>query len=268
MIASHTHARAARPTRNRRAALIGALAVAMVLAGGQALAKGTIELPSGGIGVAKPGQVSTVIQLLLLITVISLAPAILMMMTCFTRIVIVLSFLRRALGTQQLPPDQIIVGLALFLTFAIMSPVFGRAYRDGIGPYLAGEGKVSQEEAFTRTIVPFRSFMFRHVRPRDLKLFISMDESLRDNPPRKRGDVPTLVLIPSFVLSELRLAFWMGFLLYLPFLIIDLVVSSVLMSMGILFLPPVIISLPFKVLLFVMVDGWYLVVGELVRSFG
>ena len=226
--------------------------------GGRALAKG-LESPAGGISAAEPGQLSTLLQILLLLTVISLAPAILMMMTCFTRIIIVLSFLRRALATQQLPPDQIIVGLALFLSFAIMAPTFTEAYSQGLKPYVSGEGKMSQEEAFTKTIAPFRKFMFKHAKPRDLKLFIAMNADLKENPQTKRGDVPTLVLIPAFVLSELRLAFWMGFLLYLPFLIIDLVVSSVLMSMGILFLPPVIISLPFKVLLFV---------GELVRSFG
>ena len=257
-----------RKRRRERVLAVVAAAAAVALAGGAALAKGEIKIPSGGIAGAEPGQVSTVLQLLLLITVISLAPAILMMMTCFTRIVIVLSFLRRALATNQLPPDQVIIGMALFLTLAVMAPTFGEAYSEGLAPYLSGDGEIAQEEAFTRTIAPFRAFMFKHARPRDLKLFISMNKELRDDPPKKRGDVPTLVLIPAFVLSELRLAFWMGFLLYLPFLIIDLVVSSVLMSMGILFLPPVIISLPFKVLLFVMVDGWYLVVGELVRSFG
>jgi flagellar biosynthetic protein FliP len=220
---------------------------------------------------ASRSETSTVIQIVLLITVMTLAPSILMLMTCFTRVVIVLSFLRRALATQQLPPNQIVVGLSLFLTFAIMSPVIGEANRTALQPYLRKE--IGQKEALGRAAVPFRRFMLSHTRAKDLRLFVSLDRELAAEARAAGGAlaaerIPTLTIVPAFVLSEMKVAFWMGFLLYLPFLIIDLVTASVLMSMGMMFLPPVMVSMPFKILLFVLVDGWYLVVGQLVRSIG
>jgi flagellar biosynthesis protein FliP len=218
-----------------------------------------------------PGETATVVQILFLITVLSLAPSILILMTCFTRIVIVLSFLRRALATQSLPPNQVIIGLSLYLTFAIMAPAFQQANRDGLQPYLAKE--IDQKTALERAAKPFRKFMLQHTRRKDLRLFVSLDKELAAKVQASGGridpeQIPTLTIIPAFTLSEMKIAFWMGFLLYLPFLIIDLVVASVLMSMGMMFLPPVMVSIPFKLLLFVLVDGWYLVVGELVRSIG
>ena len=218
-----------------------------------------------------PAETATVVQILLLITVLSLAPSILMLMTCFTRIVIVLSFLRRALATQSLPPNQVIIGLSLYLTFAIMAPVLQQANREALQPYL--DKKIDQKEALSRAAGPFRKFMLEHTRRKDLRLFISLDRDLAAKAQAAGGRlnpeaIPTLTIIPAFTLSEMKIAFWMGFLLYLPFLIIDLVVASVLMSMGMMFLPPVMVSMPFKLLLFVLVDGWYLVIGELVRSIG
>ena len=218
-----------------------------------------------------PVETASAIQILFLITVLSLAPSILILMTCFTRIIIVLSFLRRALATQSLPPNQVIVGLSLYLTFAIMAPVFGQANREALQPYL--EKKIDQKEALELAAKPFRKFMLMHTRRKDLRLFVSLDKGLAAKVQAAGGridpeQIPTLTIIPAFTLSEMKIAFWMGFLLYLPFLVIDLVVASVLMSMGMMFLPPVMVSIPFKLLLFVLVDGWYLVVGELVRSIG
>ncbi len=254
---------------------LGAAAAALEVGSGkpQAVPGPLEQLPSipGLGGPATRGQTSTVIQIIFLITVLTLAPSILMLMTCFTRIVIVLSFLRRALATQQLPPNQIIVGLSLFLTFAIMSPVLGEANRTALQPYLAK--KIDQKEALARAAVPFRRFMLSHTRRKDLRLFVSLDEKLAEEARAAKGQlsvdkIPTLTIIPAFVLSEMKVAFWMGFLLYLPFLIIDLVTASVLMSMGMMFLPPVMVSMPFKLLLFVLVDGWYLVVGQVIQSIG
>jgi flagellar biosynthetic protein FliP len=218
-----------------------------------------------------PAESATVIQILFLITVLSLAPSILILMTCFTRIIIVLSFLRRALATQSLPPNQVIVGLSLYLTFAIMAPIFQQANKEGLQPYLAKE--IDQKTALERAAKPFRKFMLQHTRRKDLRLFVGLDKDLAAKVQANGGQIdpeqiPTLTIIPAFTLSEMKIAFWMGFLLYLPFLIIDLVVASVLMSMGMMFLPPVMVSIPFKLLLFVLVDGWYLVIGELVRSIG
>jgi len=216
-----------------------------------------------------PAEGATVIQILFLITVLSLAPSILILMTCFTRIIIVLSFLRRALATQSLPPNQVIVGLSLYLTFAIMAPVFQQANRDGLQPYLAKE--IDQKTALERAAKPFRKFMLQHTRRKDLRLFVSLDKDLSAKMLANGGrvdpeQIPTLTIIPAFTLSEMKIAFWMGFLLYLPFLIIDLVVASVLMSMGMMMMSPVIVALPFKIMLFVLVDGWHLVIGSLVRS--
>lgn len=205
---------------------------------------------------------AVVVQILILLTVLSLAPALFIMVTSFTRIVIVLSFLRQALGAQSVPPNQVLLSLALFLTMFVMAPVGKAVYTDAIQPLMAE--KMSYEEAYDKGIVPLRGFMLRQVRERDVELFIDLGRLPK---PEKAEDIPTHVIIPAFILSELRIAFQIGFLIYIPFLIVDMVVASVLMSMGMMLLPPVVISLPFKLILFVLADGWYLVVGSLVRSF-
>jgi flagellar biosynthetic protein FliP len=220
----------------------------------------TITLGFGGA--QEGGQASTVVQILIMLTVLSVAPAILLMTTAFIRIVIVLSFVRHAMGTQQMPPNQVIIGLALFLTFFIMAPVWSQVNQKAIQPLI--NNKISQGEAFKSAVAPVREFMFSQTREEDLGLF--MEISGRDEP-EKPEDIPTMTLIPSFMLSELKRAFQIGFMIFIPFLVIDMVVASVLMSMGMMMLPPIIISLPFKLLLFVLVDGWSLVVGSLVRSF-
>ena len=212
-----------------------------------------------------PGASSTgrVVQLVLLLTVLSLAPSLLIMVTSFTRIVVVLSFLRTAMGTQQTPPNQVLVSLALFLTLFIMMPAFQQAYNDGIQPMLNGE--IDEVEAFNRTVVPFETFMLAHTREQDLGLFVDMAGL---TPEQIQTNMPLRVLIPAFMISELRKAFEIGFLLFLPFLIIDMVVAAVLMAMGMMMLPPIIIAMPFKIIFFVLVDGWYMIVGSLVRSYG
>jgi flagellar biosynthetic protein FliP len=209
-----------------------------------------------------PAQIGLSLQIVLLLTVLTLAPSILIMTTAFARLVVVLSLLRQALGTQQLPPNQVIIGLALFLTFFIMAPVWQQIYSHALQPYMAQE--ISQEEGLRRALQPLRAFMMKQTRERDLALFLNL---AHQEAPRNRDDVPTLVLIPAFIISELKTAFQIGFLLYVPFLVLDMVVASGLISMGMMMLPPVVISLPLKLMLFVLVDGWYLVVGSLVRSF-
>lgn len=209
-----------------------------------------------------PVEVVDSVKLLVLLTLLSLAPAFLVLMTSFTRIVIVLSLLRSALGVHQTPANQIIVGLALFLTVFIMAPTYKEINEEAIQPYL--ENRLSQQEAQERGVKPLRDFMLRQTREKDLGLFINLAGLEKPNTP---DDVPLHVVIPAFVISELKTAFEIGFLLFIPFLIIDMVVASILMSMGMFMLPPVMISLPFKLLLFVMVDGWYLVVKSLVESF-
>ncbi|MDH3241505.1 MAG: flagellar type III secretion system pore protein FliP [Alphaproteobacteria bacterium] len=204
-----------------------------------------------------------ILQLIALLTVLSVAPAILIMVTSFTRIVVVLSFLRSALGTQQTPPNMVLVSLALFLTGFIMAPVLEKAYKDGIAPLIAEE--IQAPEAFEKSVAPVRGFMLSQVREQDLGLFLRL---AKIEPPASAEQTPLKVLVPAFMISELRRAFEIGFLIFLPFLIIDMVVASVLMSMGMLMLPPVMISLPFKLIFFVLVDGWYLVAGSLVQSFG
>jgi len=216
-----------------------------------------------GVGEAKdPGEVSALIQILALLTVLSLAPAILIMMTSFTRLIVVFSFLRHALGTQQMPPNQLLIGLALFLTFFIMTPVYHTIHEKALVPYQ--QKKISQRQALEEALKPVRKFMFRQTREKDLALFIQMAQMPR---PKNQEEIPTTVLLPAFMISELKTAFQIGCILYIPFLIVDMVVSSVLLSMGMMMLPPVMISLPFKVLLFVLVDGWNLLVGSLVKSF-
>ncbi len=213
-------------------------------------------------GTTEPEKVSSLIQLVILLTILSLAPAILLMVTSFTRIVIVLSLIRHALGTQQMPPNQIIIGLALFLTFFIMSPVINRVNTEALKPYYAEQ--ISGETAMAKAAVPVKEFMLKQVREKDLALFIKIAKEPR---PAKPEDVSLTTLIPAFAISELKTAFQIGFMIYLPFLILDMVVASVLLSMGMMMLPPVMVSLPFKLLLFVLVDGWHLIIGSLVQSF-
>jgi flagellar biosynthetic protein FliP len=209
------------------------------------------------------GLTERVLQLVALLTVLSLAPSILVMVTSFTRIVVVLSLLRTALGTATAPPNAVIISLAMFLTAFVMWPTFTTAYDAGIRPLVANE--ITPEQAFERASDPFRAFMQKNVREKDLKLFIDLSGQ---PPPAKPEDMSLRVLVPSFMISELKRAFEIGFLLFLPFLIIDLVVASVLMSMGMMMLPPVVVSLPFKLIFFVLVDGWHLVAGSLVQSYG
>ncbi len=208
-----------------------------------------------------PQDVVGMLNIFLLLTVLSLAPAILVLMTSFTRSVIVLSFTRNALATQQVPPNQVIVGLSLFLTLFIMAPVFTEINEQALQPYLSGE--LTQEEALRQVQIPLRKFMLTHTRARDLDLFTDVSGVAAESV----DDIPTLTIIPAFVISELKTAFQMGFLIFVPFLVIDMVIASTLMSMGMMMLPPVMISLPFKILLFVLVDGWHLVVKSLLQSF-
>lgn len=206
---------------------------------------------------------SRVLQLVALLTVLSLAPSIIVMVTSFTRIVVVLAFLRSAMGTQQTPPNTVIVSLALFLTAFVMAPTLETAYNDGIVPLLAEE--ITEQEAFERTAAPIHTFMMRNVRDRDLRLFMDIAEIDSVETPEA---TPLRALVPAFMISELRRAFEIGFLIFIPFVIIDMVVASVLMSMGMMMLPPIMISLPFKIIFFVLVDGWFLIAGSLVQSFG
>ena len=210
----------------------------------------------------QPKEVSSGVQLLVLMTVLSLAPSILIMATSFTRIVIVLSLLRNAIGTPTAPPTQVIIGLALLLTFFSMSPVINKINNDAIKPYT--ENTIDQTTFFKRAIDPIREFMFKNTREKDIELFLAMSNSPR---PNSAADIDTVVLMPAFVISELKTAFTMGFVIYVPFLIVDMVVSSVLLSMGMMMMPPSLVSLPFKLLLFVMVDGWYLITRSLLLSF-
>ena len=219
-------------------------------------------------GAETPGQMSSALQIVLMMTVLSLAPSILIMMTCFTRIIVVLGLLRQAMATQQLPPNQVLICLALFMTFVVMAPVYGRVHEEAIQPYLDGE--ITQADALAGATVHMRGFMIDQIEAGDNSddVYLFLDEATADKPELMWGDVPTMTLIPAFVVSELKIAFLMGFRVYLPFLVIDMVIASVLISMGMLMLPPVLISLPFKLLLFVLVDGWHLVVRTLMVSFG
>jgi flagellar biosynthetic protein FliP len=217
----------------------------------------TLDLGDGG------SSTGHLVQLLLMLTVLSLAPAILITVTSFTRIIVVLSFLRSALGTQQTPPNIVLVSLALFLTGFVMAPTLQSSYDNGIAPLI--ENKIDDITAFQRTVSPLHDFMMGHVRSQDLQLFTGM---AKIEPSADPKDTPLRTLVPAFMVSELRRAFEIGFLLFLPFLVIDIVVASILMSMGMMMLPPVTISLPFKLIFFVLVDGWYLVAGSLVQSFG
>ncbi len=210
-----------------------------------------------------PERVAVVLEIFLLLTVLSLAPAILVMVTSFTRLVVVLSILRQAMGTQQMPPNQVVIGLAIFLTMFIMQPVAAEINTRALQPYLARQ--IPFSEALEQAAQPLRIFMSRQTREKDIALFVEISKTER---PKSIHDVSTMVLIPSFIISELKTAFQIAFLLYIPFLIIDMIVASVLLSMGMMMLPPVMISLPFKIILFVLADGWNLIIGSLVRSFG
>ncbi|MFP4312716.1 MAG: flagellar type III secretion system pore protein FliP [Alphaproteobacteria bacterium] len=220
----------------------------------------SISLDFGG---EQDGTVTgRIIQLVAILTVLSLAPSILIMMTSFTRIVVALSFLRTAIGLQQTPPNTVMISLALFLTFFIMAPTLQAAYDQGLRPLINEE--IDEMQAFERSVEPFQAFMLKHVREKDLTLFIELSETER---PEEAMDLPLQVVIPAFMISELRRAFEIGFMLFLPFLIIDLVTASILMSMGMMMLPPITISLPFKIIFFVLVDGWHLIAGSLIQSF-
>ncbi|HWT27243.1 MAG TPA: flagellar type III secretion system pore protein FliP [Mobilitalea sp.] len=224
---------------------------------------GTVGPLNFTLNTDQDGQgLSSTLQILLVLTVISLAPSILIMVTSFTRIVIVLHFVRSALGTQTTPPNQIIIGLALFLTFFVMSPVVTQINTNAIQPLSKGE--ITQEEAFQKGIAPLRTFMMEQTDTKDLRLFLDIAKISKVD---KIDDIPTTVIIPSFIISELRKAFIIGFLIYIPFIVIDMVVASTLMSMGMMMLPPTMISMPFKILLFIMADGWNLIIGELVKTF-
>lgn len=249
----------------RKCAFVMLLSFVLLAVPNQVSAAPLIPIPNINIGVANannPQDVALSLQILLALTVLTLAPSILVMMTSFTRIIVVLSFLRSALGTQQMPPNQVLVGLALFLTFFTMSPYIDQVNKNALQPYLAGD--ITQETAMSESIKPIREFMFKQTRENDLALFVNLSDLPRPNSPE---DVPTSTLIPAFIISELKTAFQIGFLIYIPFIVIDMVVASTLMSMGMMMVPPVMISLPFKILLFVLVDGWHLLIRSLITSF-
>lgn len=247
----------------RRALLFSIIIIAVILSlyghsAAQTIPKISIELDQSD----QPEDLSVALQILLILTVLSLAPAIIILLTSFIRLIIVFSFLRQAVGTHQMPPNQLLIGLALILTAFIMAPAIEQINKEAIQPYLAGE--IDQSQAYETGIKPLREFMLRQTREKDLALFVSMANVPQPETPE---DLPTHIIIPGFVISEMRIAFQIGFLLYIPFLVIDMVVASVLMSMGMLMLPPIMVSLPFKILLFVLVDGWYLIVKSVVMGF-
>jgi len=209
-----------------------------------------------------PQDVSVTLQILLLMTILALAPSIMIMTTAYLRIIIVFHFLKSALGTQQMPPGQLLAGVALFITFFVMAPTWNKVNEEALKPLM--DEKITTEEAYNKGIEPIREFMFRNVRDEDLGLFISLANMTR---PNNRNELPTYIVIPAFVISELRTGFIIGFFLFIPFLMVDMIISSILMSMGMMMLPPMLVSLPFKILLFILVDGWNLIIGSVVRSF-
>lgn len=238
---------------------------ALVLTGGLLCPLMAQVLPKVTVSVAdtqKPTDVAVALQILFLITILALAPSLLVMLTSFVRIIIAFSFLRRALGTQSMPPDQILVGLALFMTIFIMMPVFSEINRDAVQPYLAEE--IDFRTGVDRAVSPVRNFMLRQVDEKDVALFVRVSHRPA---PRNVDELPLEVIVPAFITSELKTAFIIGFILYIPFLVIDMVIASVLLSMGMMMLPPIMISLPFKIVLFVLIDGWHIVVRELITSF-
>jgi flagellar biosynthetic protein FliP len=252
--------------KDRPVRLILFLLITILLMNPAIVSSAGLTLPSLNLSVEKtddPEKVAVVLEIVALLTILSLAPAILVLMTSFTRIVIVFHFLRQAIGTQQSPPNQILIGLSLFLTFFIMTPVWQDIYQNSLRPYL--DEKMNYQEAFTKAQAPLRKFMLKNTREKDLALFVKAAKVKR---PQTPDDLSLLTLIPAFVISELKTAFIIGFVLYIPFLIIDMVVASVLLSMGMMMLPPIMISLPFKLMLFVLVDGWHMIVGSMLNSFG
>jgi flagellar biosynthetic protein FliP len=225
-----------------------------------------VNLPTLSLGIKEantPTEVSTALQVLFVLTILTVAPAILLMTTAFTRIIIVLGFVRQAMGTQNTPPNQVLLGLALFLTFFVMAPTFNSINNQALQPYM--QEKITQQQALERSVQVMRDFMFSQVQESELQLFIDIT---KEEQPANKKEVSSSILIPAFMLSELKRSFQMGFMIYVPFLVIDMLVASVLMAMGMMMLPPIVISLPFKLLLFVLVDGWQLVVGSLMKSFG
>lgn len=251
--------------KNRHSFFILAVSAALALAGFVA-ESWAIPMPTIQVGMedsSSPEKVSSALQVLILLTVLTLAPSILIMTTSFSRIIIVLSFLRQAMGTQQTPPNQVLVGLALFLTTFVMTPVWKEVNEKALQPFMAE--KMSQQEALQVAQAPLKKFMLHQTREKDLALFVNIAGGPK---PATKEDVELRMIIPAFIISELKTAFQIGFMIYIPFLILDMVVASVLLSMGMMMLPPVLISLPFKLMLFVMVDGWYLTVGSLMKSFG
>ena len=219
-------------------------------------------LPGIGFDAGSPEKVSNSVSILLLITVLSIAPSILILMTCFTRVLVVLGFVRTALGTQSMPPNQVLIGLAMFLTFFVMGPTFSQINTEALKPYMAGE--LTQQEALDTAGAPIKEFMAKHTREKDLALFLNYAKLEK---PKQIDDIPFTAMVPAFAISELKTAFQMGFMIFIPFLVIDMIVASILMSMGMMMLPPVMISLPFKILLFILVDGWHLIVESLLKSF-
>jgi len=248
--------------KNRIVVILVLLVMVAVAAAAQ---EKVLPLPKLSVEVGKatkPEDVSVTLQILFLMTILSLAPAILILTTAFTRIIVVLHFLRQAMGTQQVPPPQVLIGLAMFLTFFVMSPTWTKVNNEALQPYL--ENKLTPQQAYEKGVGPIREFMFRQTREEDLALFVKMANV---DKPKSRDDVPTQALVPAFAISELRVGFQIGFILFIPFIIIDMVISSILMSMGMMMLPPVLISMPFKILLFILVDGWHLIVSSLLNSF-
>ncbi len=249
------------------AAILVITALLMFISGSLIYAHGqTMPIPNFHITIGESGEpadLAVTLKILLLITILSVAPTILIMLTSFTRMVVVFSFLRQAMGTQQMPPNQVLISLALFLTFFIMMPVWNEINEKALTPLL--DKKISYEVALDHATQPLKEFMLRQTRKKDLALLVNISQAKKL---QSASDVSLTALVPAFVISELRVAFQIGFLIYVPFLILDMVVSCVLLSMGMLMLPPIMISLPFKLLLFVLVDGWYLIVGSLIRSFG
>jgi flagellar biosynthesis protein FliP len=248
-----------------RISILVLVALTLASAAGADAQQKTMPFPKVTIDIgkaAKPEDVSVTLQILFLMTILSLAPAILILTTAFTRIIVVFHFLKQAMGTPQMPPSQVLIGLAMFLTFFVMAPSWNKVNEQALQPYL--NGKMNIQQAYDKGVVPLRDFMFRQTREEDLALFVKMTNGQK---PRTRDDIPTTALIPAFAISELKTGFQIGFVLFVPFIIIDMVVSSILMSMGMMMLPPMMISLPFKILLFVMVDGWHLLVKSLLASF-
>ena len=257
--------------RHRPFLIVGAVAIATlwvvpaIATAATAPIAPNVPLPQVNIGVGQaknPHDVAGALQILLLLTVLTLAPTLLVLVTSFTRVIVVLSFVRTALGTQQVPPNQVLVGLALFLTFFIMAPVIKDVNQNAVQPYM--NNHITQNVALDRAAQPLRKFMFKQTREKDLQLFYSLSKEPR---PASQNDVPTYILIPAFVISELKTAFEIGFAIYVPFIVIDMVVASILLSMGMMMIPPVIISLPFKILIFLLVDGWNLTVNAIFQSY-